>query len=319
MINLYNRRNNQEDEVPNKSVAPLTPSSSEKTKANIPKYEDPTKEFTSQELKWSFWYVRNKPLLYRLSLIVLVVINFGFLAFGGWKWGVYLWGIQDSRNLERNLTASINYVGIHPHFGAQAVQVLNTQVFSSGESKFDVVAELVNPNRQFLVKFNYYFLVNDKKTSTQAGFLLPGETRPVADLGLTDGTGVTPSIVLESIKYERISNRLAPDPMGWQTYRLNFQVSNFVFLKSLAQEGNNADAIQFKLTNGSPYSYIGPDFYIVLLQNNQMVGILPLHLETMNSLETKDIDLRSLARGLNVDAVAVYPMVNVYDEGVYAP
>lgn len=319
MINLYNRRNNQEDEVPNKSVVPLTPSSSEKTKVNIPKYEDPTKEFTSQELKWSFWYVRNKPLLYRLSLILLVVINFGFLAFGGWKWGVYLWGIQDSRNLEINLTASINYVGIHPHFGAQAVQALNTEIFSSGADKFNVVAELVNPNKQFLVTFNYYFVINDKKTSMQAGFLLPGETRPVAELGLAEGIGATPNIVLENIKYERISNRLTPDPMGWQTYRLNFQVSDFVFLKSLAQEGNNADAIQFKLTNGSPYSYVGPDFYIALLQNNQMVGILPLHLESINSLETKNIDLRSLARGLNVDAVAVYPMINVYDQGVYAP
>ncbi len=319
MINLYNRRNNQEDEIQNKPAVSPTSSSSEKTKVNIPKYEDPTQEFTAKELKWSFWYVRNKALLYRLSLILLVVINFGFLAFGGWKWGVYLWGIQDSRNLERNLTASINYVGIHPHFGAQAVQVLNTQIFSSGESKFNVVAELVNPNKQFLVKFNYYFVVNDKKTSAQVGFLLPGETRPVAELGLTDGVGATPSIVLENIKYKRINNRMTSDPMGWQAYRLNFQVSDFVFLKSLAQEGNNADAIQFKLTNSSPYSYVVPDFYVALLQNDQMVGILPLHLDSINSLETKNIDLRSLLPGLNVSAISVYPLIDVYDQGVYTP
>ncbi len=318
MINLYNRRNNQEDEIPNKPVLSVDPSS-EKTKVNIPKYEDPTQEFTAKELKWSFWYVRNKALLYRLTLILLVVINFGFLAFGGWKWGVYLWGIPDSQNLERNLTDSVNYVGIHSHFGAQAVQVLNTQVFSSGENKFNVVAELVNPNKQFLVKFNYYFIVNDKKTSAQAGFLLPGETRPVAELGLADGVGATPTIVLENIKYERINNRMTPDPMGWQAYRLNFQVSDFVFLKSLAQEGNNADAIQFKLTNGSPYSYVAPDFYVALLQNDQMVGILPLHLDSINSLETKNIDLRSLLPGLNVSAISVYPLINVYDSGVYVP
>lgn len=318
MINLYNRRNNQEDELPSKPVVPLSPSSSEKTKLNIPKYEDPTQEFTAKELKWSFWYVQHKAILYRLSLILLVVINFGFMAFGGWKWGLYLWGIEDYRRLERNLTASINYTGIHAHFGAQPVQVLNTQVFSSGEDKFNVVAEMVNPNKQFLVKFDYSFIVNDKKTAIQAGFLLPGETRPIASLGLTEGVGATPTIVLENIKYERISSRLTPDPMGWQAYRLNFQVSDFVFLKSLAQEGNNADAIQFKLTNGSPYSYVAQDFYVALLQNDQMVGIVPLHLDSINSLETKNIDLRSLLPGLNVSAIAVYPLVNVYDDGVYA-
>ena len=89
-----------------------------------------------------------------------------------------------------------------------------------------------------------------------------------------------------------------------------------MFLKSLAQEGDNADAIQFKLTNGSPYSYVAVDFYVALLQNGQMVGILPLHLDSINSLETKDIDLRSFTPR-NISAVTVYPLINVYDEAVF--
>ncbi len=283
------------------------------------KYEDPTKEFTSQELKWSFWYVKNKTILYKILLAILFIINAGLVLFNVWRWGDYLAGLTDSQKVDQSLTASVNYMGIHDHFAAQPVQVLNTQIFSSRENKYDAVAELVNPNSRFVVWFNYYFVIDGVTTSLQKTFLLPGESRFVAKLGIDNGTGGAPAVVLENVKYERIPNHEIPDTVSYQTYRLNFQVSDFVFVKGLAQTGNNADALQFKLTNASPYSYVAPDFYVALLQNGQMVGILPLHLESINSLETKNIDLRNFVPNLNISEIAVYPIINVYDTSVYAP
>lgn len=317
MINIYNFKNRQQENLQTKPTTEGNPSSG-KMKVSIPKYEDPTKEFTAKELKWSFWYVQHKVWLYRIGLISLILLNLGFLGFSVWQWGAYVWGITDNQKLEQNLAASVNYMGIHPHFGAQQIQVLSTQVISGRTDKFDVVAELVNPNSRFLVMFDYYFVVGDKKTEVQKSFLLPGESRPVAVLGLADALG-SPSIVMENIKYTRIPNQQVGDVAAWQAYRLNFQVSDFVFLKSLAQTGDNADAIQFKLTNTSPYSYVNVDFYVVLLQNSQMVGIVPLHVDEIDSLETKDIDLRNFVQNLNVSDIKIFPIINIYDNGVYAP
>jgi hypothetical protein len=47
--------------------------------------------------------------------------------------------------------------------------------------------------------------------------------------------------------------------------------------------------------------------------------MLPFHLERINSLETKKIDLRSFVPNLAVTGVAVYPLINIYDATVYAP
>lgn len=317
MLNIYNNKNRQEADKQQSQPVVQGDFSSGKVKVNIPQFEDPTQEFTSKELKWSFWYIQHKALLYRVGLISLVLINIGFFVFSIWKWGAYLWGIEAHRRLEQGLAASVNYTGIHSHFGAQPVQVLNTNVFSSSQSKTDIVAELLNPNKQFLVTFDYYFAIGDQKTPSQAGFLLPGESRPVAYLGLEADFIGSPGIVLENIKYRRISNRLTVDPLGWQTYRLNFQATEFVFLQSLAQEGNNPDAVQFKLTNASPYSYVDVDFYVALLQDGQTVGILPLHIDVINSLETKNIDLRSFVPK-SISAITLYPIINVYNEDVFA-
>ena len=319
MLNIFNPNNHNSSKMPTApptSVgAPAVPAG----KTNFTKYEDPTKEFTSQELKWGFWYVKHKALLYKILVITLVSIDSIFVLFGLWRWGDYLLGWQDAQRVQNSLAASVNYTGIHPRYSAQPIQAINTQIFSSRENKYDAVAELINPNSRFLAKFNYYFIINGEKTPAQKTFLLPGESRLVAYLGIKDGAGSIPAIVLENIEYQRISAHKITDTISWQAYRLNFQVSDFVFLKSLAQEGANTDAIQFKLANASPYSYAAPDFYVALLQNGQMVGILPLHLDSINSLEIKNIDLRNFAPGLSVTEIVLYPIINVYDEGVYAP
>ncbi|OGH91411.1 MAG: hypothetical protein A2534_02945 [Candidatus Magasanikbacteria bacterium RIFOXYD2_FULL_39_9] len=329
MLNIYNPNNHDGDKtaelisaksgsaldgkngVPNVQTAPVG-------KISFTKYKDPTQEFTSQELKWSFWYMRYKAVLYKVVLSILFLINAGFVIFNVPRWASYLVGIPEHQRVVQSLTASVNYTGIHAHFAAQPIQVVNTQVFPSRENKYDAVAELTNPNSRFLIWFDYYFVVNGAKTPTQRSFLLPGESRLITNLGLTDGVGGLPMIVLENIKNERIDNRKVADTASWQSYRLNFQLSDFVFSKSLAQEGNNADAVQFKLTNGSPYNYKNVDFYVALLQNGQMVGILPLRLDSIGSLETKNIDIRSFVPNFNITEIAIYPIINVYDDAVYS-
>ena len=315
MLNIYNPNNHDADKTAD--MAPASGGKNGAKKPDFTKYQDPTQEFSSQELKYGMWYVRHKALLYKILVGGLAAVDAIFIIFGLWKWGGYLLGWQNHARLQRNLTSFVNYTGIHPRYGALPVQVAGVQVLPSRENKFDVVAELANANARFLVKFNYYFLIGGAKTPTQKTFLLPGESRPVAVLGVKDGLAAAPNIVLENVEYERISAHEVTDAKGWQEYRLNFRASDFVFLKSLEQEGQNTDAVKFNLTNDSPYDYVAPDFYVGLLQNGQMVGILPLHLDSLKSLETKPVDLRNFVPGLNITDLSLYPLINVYDEEVY--
>lgn len=319
MLNIYNPNNHNGDKT-----AGLVSNGSAKTvkgkiiKPDFTRYQDPTKEFSSQELKYGLWYVRHKAVLYKILIIILVIINAVFVVFGLWKWGSYLLGWQDHARLQAGLTSFINYSGIHPRFGALPAQVISAQILPSRENKFDAVAEVVNPNSRFIIWFDYYFVVGDTRALTQKSFLLPGESRPVAVLGIKDGSGVLPNFVMENVVYERVSAHQVASTKDWQAERMNFRVDNFVFLKSLELEGQNADAVKFDLINSSPYDYVAANFYVGLLQNGQMVGILPLYLDSIKSLETKNIDLRSFVPGLNITELALYPLINVYNEEVYA-
>ena len=306
MLNLYNINNHAEQA---KTGVP-------KKKADFSKYVTTDEETSAKELSWGIWYAKHAVLLYRILAGCLMGISAALWIFSIWGWIDYLLGLQDSRNVDANLTSFIDYSQVQSAYGARPLQIAGTDVYPSNGDKTDIVSVATNPNSRFFVGFDYYYIINGEKSSVQTGFLLPGETRPIAYLGAEGDVGL-PQLVIENFAWKRISNHQITNPQDWQAYRLNFSVSDFVFLKGLGQGGSNADAVQFKLTNNSPYSYSSPDFYVSLLQDGNVVGILPLHLDSIKTLETKNIDLRSVAPGLSVSEIAVYPLINVYDPSVY--
>lgn len=320
MLNLYKLKNKSEQggDEPN----PLTSARLDKPReANIFKYVSPSDGLSLGGLKLGLWYVKHKLLLRRLLVWLLVVAIVIIWSFGLVKWIFFLWFIPEQTRLEQQSASFIDYSKVKANYGAKPLQIVGAQIFSSGVNKYDAVAELTNPNERFLARFEYYFDFGSFKTATQKTFLLPNQTQPVVSLGIESGAELgRPVLVVAGFDWQRISNHWIRDIKEWQSYRLNFKVSDFNFIRAQAtgQAGADAHVISFKLTNGSPYDYNIVDFYVSLYQSGAFVGILPLRFETgFKSLEVKQVDLRSFASGLAVDQVMVFPLLNVYDSQVY--
>ena len=192
-------------------------------------------------------------------------------------------------------------------------------MFPGGVDKYDAVADVANPNERFFVSFRYYFIVDGKNTPAQNGFLLPGENKPLAYLGIeSSAVPREATIVFEELQWRRISARTIADVRAWQENRLNFSVENFVFTpRNTVEGGGDTHRIQFSIINNSPYSYVEPQFYVALLSQDALVGILPLRLDSLESLEKKQIDLRSFVPNLTVDGVKVYPLIDIYASAAY--
>jgi len=307
-LNIYNRKNSNGNFAIKKS-APTK-------EHDFIKYEDFGKELSSKELKWGMWFMINKSNLYKALIGFVIAVDAGFLLFSLYGWGAYILGLPKHQSLERSLSAFVNYSGIHPKYTALPIQVISTQIFLSGENKFDAVSFLYNPNQRMLAEFEYYFVTEGRQSKVAKSFLLPGETRPIVAFGL-DQSWSSANIILNNVKWRRISAHEIKDIGADQSYKLNFEAKDFMFLKSLAQEGLNPDAIQFKLTNNSPFNFAAPEFYVVLLSNQNAVAVIPLQFDSFLSLEAKNVDLRSVAPGLDATEVAVYPIINIYDSSAY--
>lgn len=317
MLNLYKLKNRSEPVGEEPNLAQPVKSKP----ANIFKYVNPSNGLSSGELELGLWYVKHKLLLHRLLVWLLVVVSAIIWGFSLVAWGFFLWSMPEQTKLEQQLTSFTDYSQVKLSYGAKPLQTVGTQIFNSGVNKYDAVAEVVNPNERFLVYFEYYFDFGSFKTETQKAFLLPNQTQPVVSLGIESGAepGV-PILVMTNLDWQRISNHQIKDIKTWQSYRLNFKVSDFNFIRaqSTGQAGADTHVINFKLINSSPYDYKTADFYVGLYQSEAFVGILPLRFDTgFKSLETKPVDLRSFAASLATDRVTVFPLINIYDQQVY--
>ncbi len=316
MLNIYNQNNHTDAEPTINNGKKITGK-----KPNYLSYVDALNEFNNKQLKRGLWLVHNKVLLYRLlvgGLIGAVIILWGFSL---WRWGDYIiFGITNDQSLYNSLRNFPNYTNFHPHFAPEPLTILGTQLFQSGVDKYDAVAEVANPNERFFVEFDYIFVINGGAGKRHHAFLLPGETRPLAEFGTDQGSSSGNIVVtLENVRWRRISNKTVVNTKNWQEERLNFEIKNFVFNPPNPAAGVGAYSIQFNLINRSPYGYVEPELYVGLLSGGELVGVIPLRLRQLPALSEYAVDLRSFALNLNVSEIKIFPLINLYNNRVYLP
>lgn len=316
MVNFYSQINRQNGGEKNDSAKPLP--TSKTVKPNIKKYVDSSGGFDAGQFTWAVWFVKNKLLLYRLgvgSLILLCSLTIGFSL---WRaFNILYFDLTAGNEMDRQLSMSVNYSALHPRFNPLPLEILNSQSLMSGKNIADALAEVRNPNERYAVYFDYYFIFGGNSTTKQSDFLLPMQSRPVVNFGLDsyEFAGV-PSVVIENVRWQRVSAHEVTDTVAWQDERINFSINNFIFGYA-GESGALAHTISFEIFNNSAYGYRNPLFYLGLFQNQNMVGIMRFDLVDFTSLQKKMIDLRNYAESLSVNEVILYPVIDLYNKEVY--
>lgn len=328
MINFYNQQNRDynsqtADEVSNqigvnnKSNGKEAPQTRGKSK--LEKYVDPTNEFDSKQLKWGMWYVKNKILLYRLTISGLAVFIAATFIFSLWKgFFILYYDFYQQPRVEVEMSMAPNYEILNQSIIPQPLQIMDVRILSGGTDKNDVITEITNPNGRHIVYFDYYFDFNGQQTQRHKDFLLPLESRPMAVLGLDSNWAVgTANLAIENISWRRISAHDVADVSGWQNERLNFSIFDFVFKPAGAIDGASSNIISFKLANNSPYSFKDALFYIGLYQDSSLAGLIKLPVLDFVSLEVRDIDVRSFVSNLTITGIKIFPVIDLYDKTAY--
>ena len=247
----------------------------------------------------------------------LAVFSAATVGFSLWKgFEILIYELTDKPVMESQLARATNYGALNASYAPAAINVLSTQVFTGGTDKIDAVAEVANTNARHVARFDYYFVFNGVSTEKQSGLLLPGDTHPIAILGL-DATQFSSQaeLMIENVRFTRVNNHTVPDVASWLADRLNFIVDNFVYTQAGSEQ--SANAIQFSLTNNSPYGYRHPYFYLGLYNNGGLVGVMKIDITDFQSLETRQMDLRNFVDNLSVTEIKLFPNIDVFDDSVY--
>jgi hypothetical protein len=315
MLNIYNTQNKSEDEpgVKKPPAAIVKPVQH----VDYHKYKDASGELDSSVLGRGIWYVEHRIILYRvllgtLGLTAIILWGYSLVA-----WGIFLLDWQVDTRMQEQLGKAQNYTLLAKRFAPTPLNVLSTGLLPGGTGKYDAVAEIANVNEHFLVTIEYDFDIGGTKTPRRTTTLLPGEERPVVELGIeTADPSVPIALKIEAVHWKRISNHQVPKPIEWQAHRLDLALSNSSITNGQASD-IKANIITFSLTNNSSYGYIQPSFYLGLYDRDTLVGVMPFSLPQLDSLQTVSIDLRNFVTNLSATDLKVFPLINLYDNASY--
>lgn len=277
-------------------------------------------KLTEQELKFSEWFLLHKILLRKIltgAIMGIAGIFWVYSIIGFVDW-LLITGPKERANL--NTTLQIKLApGVLSSIAAQNIVFTEAQIFSGGASRYDLFAQVANPNpSKWRAEFEYRFVGEGLDGVLKKGFILPGETKYVAALGV-ERPYYPRNVRLEvkNLKYHRVDPHKISDYAKWRSERLNMVIGDKIFNPAAVSNGKSIASLKFTATNDTAYGYRSVGFYSLLYRGEQLVAINYLTAEDFFAGESRELQMQ-FAEGLPaITKYDVVPEVNIFDVEAY--
>lgn len=277
-------------------------------------------KLSEKELNLSYWFLSHKALLKKILTVIIAGIGGIFLIYSliGFIDWAFISGPGERANLNTILQIETNPAALQA-IKAKDIIFGEPQIFASGAGRYDLIAEALNPNDKWRAEFDYQFVGEGLDGAPKKGFLLPGESKYIVELGVEKPfRPLNPRLQITNLKYRRIDPHAIPDYGKWRDERLNINISDKK-LASASQDKKNISTLSFKAANNSAYSFWSAGFYGLLYRGEQLISINYLSAENFMSGETRDLQMQFYEGLPSITKYEVVPEVNIFDENIYMP
>lgn len=278
-----------------------------------PNTPEDLENLSDSELKIGYWLTTHRFKLRQILFWILVIFDVILLGFSLFKWGDYLFSgyFQDKLMLQEISRSRSNTAVLREHFAAQPLQIQTTQIFSGPGDKADALTMVKNPNDRFVAQFDYNFDWEGGKTTVRHGFLLPGEEKPIIELGIAGAAGASQAVLeIKNLRWQRFTAHQISDMADYLTKHLNF-VTGEVNLNNLDRR------LSFTLSNETSYGYFASRFIILLLSNGGPAGVEQIFFDNFSAGEKKSVDIRLSNQNASASKIKIAPDINIFDPEAY--
>lgn len=276
-------------------------------------------DLSEEQLKWGYWFVTHKLLLRRILTIALIVFSAINLGYSGYSLTL---DVLNARN-RLNELALLSTLQLNPAISkAQAPKALsfaNAQVIVT-QGKYDFLSTVGNPNDNFAARFTYRFVAGNFASETVRGFVLPGEQKLIAQLGVVSPdrpTGAYLEVV--DVAWQRIDKHVYPDWKAFVGDRLNFKISDTAYTPSIELEKDKPfiGKTSFTIANATGFGYYGVRVLVVIYRGPAAVGVNSATIAVLPPGESRSGEVTWYEDYGAVTEVKVIPEVDILNDAVY--
>lgn len=260
------------------------------------------------------------PLLVRILFGFFVAVDLAMLAFSLAIIGSY--AVNGSFIDARRMADIGNNVALfHSLSGVQGpdtVELGTARVVSGSDGKYDLVAEVTNPNPYFTAHFSYHFVFDGAEGKTYEGFLNPLETRLLPGFATpSTGTPRNVRVVIDELSFARVSRHEVQDVEGWLEEHQNFPVADVLYSGDIELGAEAVGQTDFTLTNRTPYSYWDGTFLVLLERGSQVSAVTEIHLKEFLAGESRQVNVRWTDPIPASATLRVVPVLDYQDPAIY--
>jgi hypothetical protein len=278
-----------------------------------------SEELSNFQLKFGYWYLRNKIFLRKLGIGFLIFLCVALWGFSLYRGIMMLFVEQNSyRSMVNSLEYdAINYSYFRERNKPQQLQLVSSNIINQPDGKFDVIAQVINPNDNFVARNVQFELVSganiiESKTIT----VYPGETRYVMFFLAESAQGGAQIRIgnIDWLRFERFADFADP--------RLRFAVTDIRFQTPIESRNTGqvpASTLSFSITNNSAFSYWEVGMIMILQSGGRPVAANYLTLDQLKSGEKREVVMRWYESLPSITQYTIVPVVDLINPQAYMP
>ncbi|MFA6427959.1 MAG: hypothetical protein WCW02_00240 [Candidatus Buchananbacteria bacterium] len=274
---------------------------------------DGNSQVPTWRINLSFWYLNHRAGLKKILVYFLIGLDSCILV--ALAILLVVLAISERNYLEQMSLLRYNLVNYQAYHVAHQPKVLQwgaVQVLGGKNSKYDLVAEVYNPNEEWEAYVTYQFLSGGNLLTKKTAFVLPQERKSIFSLG--EKITNAPEVSFQMIKVEW--HRRAQAKV-WQDERLRFTITDLTVNRENYGSDLVLTGVKFKVTNNSIFNFWQVGFIVKYGTGGSLSAINYVATQELASGQTKEIQtswLGSLPAGLAAEVTAE---VDIFDESVY--
>lgn len=263
------------------------------------------------QLKLSYFYVTNKLLLRKIYIILLIIADAALVFFVLASLVYWAIGYQATETALKNLiNSSDSSLATIEATKPQSLLFSEPEAFGGTGDRYDILAEVNNPNATWLAEFDYSFRGDSATTTIYHGFALPSGKKILMELGSNSN-----SIKLEitNLKWRRVLNFAE-----LKNLRERFTITDDQYIAPAVL--GEPSRIKFTLNNYSAYSYWDVGVSVMLYSAGNLVAVNYFSVPQFKAETSREVELNWPKALSSVDSWEIVPEVNYLDDmNIMAP
>ena len=189
-------------------------------------------------------------------------------------WSYVLYGLINHYFIEQprfnlatqQLTSFNDYTNIRTNSAPENLEAGTASVFTIGNGRYDLAANIRNKNSRWYIEFDYNFVADGESLPVKQGFVLPNEEKYLLNLGTEfDKKPRRVSLEISNLKWHKIDAHEISDYDMWKNARLNLAFEEVKFSPAVIRGNLTISRASFVAKNLTAYNFWDKDGHIKLI------------------------------------------------------